>query len=275
MEDIKRQDLKVFLREFLAFPRMLITLCMMIFIGALYRLDHASAYIWVRVICIWIVMIGGSAVHAYNVSLGHRFINSRYRDLWQGCQDRLARFNVVLKKLRKEQIADLQEMPATVERIAKSLYIALRKADFISNEVLKTERDMLSKPPAWQADAKDPQARELFRIADKNIAEYRQQYSGVMAGVERAEAQSAVYMSTLDTLRMKMLGYRLVGKAPEMPSHEFLEALSEAKLQLRAIDTALEELELGQYPKQISVMPPAMPADLRITPENKLSDGAQ
>ena len=275
MEDIKRQDLKIFLREFLALPRMLIVLCMMVFIGALYRLDHASFYIWMRVISLWIMLIGGSAVHAYNVSLNHRFINPRYRDLWQGCQDRLARFNIVLKKLRKEQIADLQEMPTTVERIAKSLYIALRKADFISNEVLKTEKDMLAKPPAWQADPKDPQSRELYRIAEKNIAEYRQQYSGVMAGVERAEAQSAVYMTTLDTLRMKMLGYRLVGKSPEMPSHDFLEALSEAKLQLKAIDTALDELELGQYPKQISVMPPAMPADLRIAAENKLSDGAQ
>ena len=63
-------------------------------------------------------------------------------------------------------------------------------------------------------------------------------------------------MTTLDTLRMKMLGYRLVGKSPEMPAQDFLEALAEAKLQLQAIDTALEELDLGQYPKQISVVPP-------------------
>jgi hypothetical protein len=61
---------------------------------------------------------------------------------------------------------------------------------------------------------------------------------------------------TLDTLRMKMLGYRLIGKSPEMPSQDFLEALHEAKLQLQAIDNALEELDLGHYPKQITVLPP-------------------
>lgn len=263
MDDIKRQDLKVFLREFLSLPRMLVVLCAIVFIGALMRLDHASTAQWIRAICYWTLVVGVSGVTAYSASLSQRFINPRYRELWHGCQDRLARFNVVLKRLRKDQIADLREMPATVERIAQALYIALRKADYISSEVLHTEKNMLSSPPAWSADPTDPQSRELYRIADKNIAEYRQQYAGVMAGVERAEAQSAVYMTTLDTLRMKMLGYRLVGKSPEMPPQDFLEALAEAKLQLQAIDHALEELDLGQYPKQISVVPPAPPAGLR------------
>lgn len=263
MDDIKRQDLKVFLREFFSLTRMLVVLCLIVFIGAVLRLDHASGTAWARAILYWILVLIGAAAYAYSMSLNHRFINKRYRDLWQGCQDRLARFNVVLKKLKKDQIADLREMPATVERIAKALYIALRKADYISTEVLRTERDMFSSPPAWSADATDPQSKELYRIADKNIAEYRQQFSGVMAGVERAEAQSAVYMTTLDTLRMKMLGYRLVGKSPELSPQDFLEALAEAKLQLQAIDHALEELDLGQYPKQISVVPPPMPDKLR------------
>jgi hypothetical protein len=70
-------------------------------------------------------------------------------------------------------------------------------------------------------------------------------------------------MTTLDTLRMKMLGYRLVGKSPELSSQDFLEALNEAKLQLSAIDTALEELELGPYPQMIASMPPPVPDDIR------------
>ena len=37
---------------------------------------------------------------------------------------------------------------------------------------------------------------------------------------------------------------------------EFMIALHEAKLQLQAIDNALEELDLGHYPKQITVLPP-------------------
>jgi hypothetical protein len=53
---------------------------------------------------------------------------------------------------------------------------------------------------------------------------------------------------------MKMLGYRLVGKTPEIPSQDFLEALSEAKLQLDAIDKALDELDLSLLPKTIAVI---------------------
>ena len=76
-----------------------------------------------------------------------------------------------------------------------------------------------------------------------------------MAGVHRAEAQSAVFMTTLDTLRMKMIGHRLVGKNPEMSTMEFLEALGEAKLQLKAIDQALEDLDFSQMPKMIAAVP--------------------
>lgn len=83
-----------------------------------------------------------------------------------------------------------------------------------------------------------------------------------MAGVQRTEAQCAVYMTTLDTLRMKMIGYRLVGKSPEMSSQDFLEALAEARAQLQSIDTALDELDLGHYPKTISVVPPAIPEEI-------------
>src|SRR5690242_7946599 len=109
MEDIKRQDLKVFLREFFALPKLLIMLCMIVFIGAVMRLDHANAYHWARACAYWIMVVIGSGVMAYNASLDKRFINPRYREMWRGCQDRLARFNIVLKKLKKEQIADLKE----------------------------------------------------------------------------------------------------------------------------------------------------------------------
>jgi hypothetical protein len=140
--------------------------------------------------------------------------------------------------------------------VADSLYYALRRADMIAHEVHSSEQGLYSGPPVWHAPSHDPQSKELYRIADKNIAEYRQRFDALMAGVQRTEAQSAVYMTTLDTLRMKMLGYRLVGKSPELSSHDFLDALTEAKLQLSAIDTALEELEMGPYPKMIAAMPP-------------------
>lgn len=83
-----------------------------------------------------------------------------------------------------------------------------------------------------------------------------------MAGVQRAEAQCAVFMTTLDTLRMQLIGHRLAARTPEMSSREFLEAMGEAKLQLQAIDQALEELDFRQFPTTITVMPPPMPDEL-------------
>jgi hypothetical protein len=176
------------------------------------------------------------------------------QSLWNGCEDRLGRFEEVLKKTRKEGVADLQEMPNTIRGVSKSLYLALRRADIITTEISATESGMLSQPPAWNASAQDSQSKELYRIADKNIAEYRTHFAGVVAGVQRTEAQSAVFMTTVDSLRMKLIGYRLVGRNPSLHSQEFLEAIAEAKLQLQSIDTALEELDLGQYPKNIAVV---------------------
>lgn len=265
MDDIRRQDLKIFFLEMLSPGRLFVAIFSIFCITMILALGSTSSLWIARAVPFWIVILAGTAGLAYRASLRKRFQNRRYEALWKGCQDRYIRFTEVLGKLKKEQVADLREMPKTIRRISDSLYIALRRADLISHEVLKTERDMMGSPPAWMASPTDPQSKELYRVADRNIAEYRQQFSAVMAGAERAEAQSAVFMTTLDTLRMKMLGYRLVGKSPEIPSQDFLEALAEAKLQLQAIDSALEELELGPYPKQITVMPEQDPLRGNLT----------
>ena len=81
-------------------------------------------------------------------------------------------------------------------------------------------------------------------------------------------------MTTLDTLRMKMLGYRLVGRSPEVPSHDFLEALAEARAQLQSIDTALEELDLGHYPKTIAAIPPPIPQEVVDELQSRLNGGS-
>ena len=214
----------------------------------------------------WFAMLLGVftwyGLAAYNQSVKKRFLAKRFEALHNGCVDRLHRFDDVLKSLRKNQIADLQEMPRTIKAVSQSVYCALRRADLISHEVSKTENGILAAPPTWQGGSNDAQAKELYRIADKNIAEYRTQFAGVMAGVQRTEAQAAVYMTTLDSLRMKMIGHRLTGRGPEMSSQEFLEALSEARTQLQAIDSALDELDFSHFPKTISVVPPPMPEDV-------------
>ena len=256
MDDIRRQDMRLFVRELLAPWRLICTIAI---VGVLLGTGASFGPI---VIPFAIVVTFVSAVMAWMEADKKRFLNKRFRSLWLGCQDRLARFEEVLKKVRKDQIADLHEMPATIRSVSKSIYLALRRADIISHEVQLSEKGLYNEPPSWKTPTRDAQSQELYRLADKNIAEYRAQFAGVMAGVQRTEAQSAVFMTTLDTLRMKMIGYRLVGRSPEMSSHDFLEALAEARAQLQSIDTALDELDLGHYPKTISVVPPPMPEEI-------------
>ena len=256
MDEIRRQDQILFRKELLRPGRLifLLPLAMM-----LYAVAQGGEGIWGLVAMAGLGFYGWTA---WQESIKRRFYSSNFAMRWAGCEDRLEKFEEVLKKLRKEQIADLKEMPSTIRSVGQSVYHALRKADIVMHEIGQTELGGQAASPAWTPNTSDPQSQALYRLADKNIAEYRAQLAAVMAGVHRAEAQSAVYMTTLDSLRMKMVGYRLVGRRPELPSQDFLEALAEARLQLQSIDTALDELDLGHYPRQISVVsPPPMPAD--------------
>jgi hypothetical protein len=265
MDDIRRQDFNLFLKELTTTSRIFGTVLMGLFVFLMTfktGLFLSGASILIPILGLALILLVQGAT-AWSASVEKRFQNKHFQALWSGCQDRLKRFEEVLSKLRREQIADLNEMPITIRKVADSLYLALRRSDMIAHEVSLSEKGLYSGPPVWHAPSHDPQSKELYRIADKNIAEYRQRFEALMAGVQRTEAQSAVYMTTLDTLRMKMLGYRLVGKSPELHSKDFLDALTEAKLQLSAIDTALEELELGPYPKMIAAMPPPLPDEVR------------
>lgn len=268
MDDITRQDLKLFRKELLQPWKVL-------------ALGVAEAFLWT--LPLWMQAYSTKALissflivfwvaNSYSTSIAKRFYAKQYAAMWNGCQDRLQRFEEVLRKLNKDQVSNLSEMPATIRRVGRTLYRALRRADIISHEVAHTEKDLYGGPPVWTSTSQDPQSKELYRLADKNIAEYRQQFAGVMAGVHRTEAQTAVYMTTLDTLRMKMLGYRLIGKSPEMSSHDFLEALAEARAQLQSIDTALEELDLGHYPKTIAAVPPPIPTQVHDEIQQRIND---
>ena len=98
---------------------------------------------------------------AYQEAKRKRFINKRFEALWSACKDRHARLKDVLGKMRREQIADLREMPRAIEEVARALYVALRRSDIISNEVERTEGGVYSTPPSWPSSSNDPQAREL------------------------------------------------------------------------------------------------------------------
>lgn len=258
MQDIRDQDRRLFIRQIFRWDRVFTTA---LFAGSLgWAMLGIFGGPWVVLGLLPVVFHINSAWHR---SVRKRFTHKRFEALWNSVRDRLTRFEEVLARLRKDQIADLQEMPKTIRSVSHSLYAALRRADIITVEVLETEKGILHQPPTWTAQGSDPQLTELYRIADKNIAEYRQRYAGVMAGVQRAEAQCAVFMTTLDTLRMQLIGHRLAARSPEMSSQEFLEAMGEAKLQLQAIDQALEELDFRQFPTTISVMPPPTPDEFQ------------
>jgi hypothetical protein len=272
MDDIKRQDRRILVKELFR-PTRLFALNFFAFcVFGLMAVVNREAPIpfegWMTVAAIF---AGAHFLVSYRAALKRRFLSRRFEALWNGCVDRLKLFDEVRDRMARDKMHDWQEMPRTVERVAKALYLALRRADIISHEVTQTEKGLYNQPPPWVAPSHDPQAKELYRIADKNIAEYRAHYGAVMAGVQRTEAQCAVFMTTVDTLRMRMIGYRLVGRSPEMSSQDFLEAMTEAKLQLASIDKALEELELGPFPKMIAVMPPPLPEDV----QKRIEEGAE
>lgn len=197
MQDIREQDRRFFLGELLSPGRLVSTAMLGGFLG--WALSSLGLWMVLGLLPV-ILHVNGS----WHRSVRKRFTHRRYEALWNSIRDRLARFEEVLARLRRDQIADLQEMPKTIRNVSHSLYAALRRADIITVEVLETEKGILHQPPTWNAQGHDAQLTELYRIADKNIAEYRQRYAGVMAGVQRAEAQCAVFMTTLDNLRMQL-----------------------------------------------------------------------
>lgn len=257
MDDVARQDRRIFFKELLKVDRIFAWGLITAFTIWLFLKIHVPVGFAGLPLLFW-------ALQSYSKSIQKRFIHKRYQSLWQSCEERLARFHEAVRQMRKNDLAEFSEMPKTIEAVGRALYLALRRADLVFQEVATSEGWMIGKPPpATGATPNDPQARELYRIADKNIAEYKHQLSGVMGGIQRTEAQAAVYTTTLDTLRVKMLSYRLTGRKPELSSQEFLESLNEAKLQLEAIDKALDELELSPFPKMISVMPPDLPEQVQ------------
>lgn len=257
MDDIAIRDKEILRRELLSGNRIgqfFISLVLSVAIGVLVGMASRSGIVASIVSLAFLASLVGFVFAAAKQDAERKkFIDKRFEGLWETCQDRMARFEEVLRKMKKDKIADLQLMPETVREVSESLYLALRRADIVAYEINQSEQGITHSPPMI-VEPTDPQATELYRIADRNVQEYRKRYAAVMGGVQRAEAQSAVFITTLDNLRLKMLGFRLVGKTPEVPSVDFLDALAEARLQLDAIDKALDELDLNIYPKVVAVV---------------------
>lgn len=254
MDDIKQRDKKVFLKEAFSLSRIMVFgavgVCIAISAAAATDSTLAVLPISLSLFALW-------GVSAYNASIEKRFHEQRFKRLWEACVDRRKRLEEALLALRKKKIGDLQELPGTVERLSNQLYIALRRADIVHHEIVSSE--YRTAPPVGGSPKKfinDMQAQELYKVADRNIAEYSHHFKNVMSGVERAEAQAVVFATTLDTLRIRMLNYRLSGNAPEAEAMEFLNMITEAKMEFEAIDKALEEIALTPFPESIVTIKP-------------------
>jgi hypothetical protein len=245
--EVKRADTRIFWREALRPRRIVLQLLFWVVAIAGATVSYVSiALIAISLGCHWFF--------AESAAKKKRFINARFAALWNGCRERFESFEDGIRKLHKAEVAQFEELPKTVEKLAMTIYYALRRADILLEEVSESEGKDRMQAGVPQFHPTDPQAVELYRIAEKNLGEYRSNYNELMAGIQRTEAQATVFITTIDNLRVKMLGYRLIGKNPSMNSEEFLSALAEARTQLSAIDTALEELDLSHYPKTISVV---------------------
>lgn len=250
-EEIRKADQRIFWRAFLRPNRIVLHLLFLLICGSI------AASIGNPGILI-LGFIFSSVIHTIRADVAakrKRFINSRFMSLWNGCRERFESFEQGIQKLKRADIAQFQELPDTVRELAMTIYNALRRADILFEEVLQSEGVDRIRPGVPMFKPTDPQAQELYRIAERNLGEYRGHYNELMAGIQRTEAQATVFMTTLDNLRVKMLGYRLIGKNPSLSSEEFLSVLAEARAQLSAIDRALDELDLSHYPKTIAVIP--------------------
>jgi len=246
VNSIVKRDVQVFLRA-LATPARILT---MIAIPAIF-FGVGIPTAW-PVTIISFALVAWSALHA---SKSKRFRNLRMYRGWLDVADRHERLRKELRLASRRRIADLTELPIGVSKVAAQLYTSLRKADILAHEIGRSEGPNHG-PPSHLPPSDDPQAQELYRLADRHLAEYSRRYTNLRASVERTEAQAVVFVTLLDNLRVQLLQHRLGSPGSHLEAQEFLEAVTEAKMQLNAIDKTLDELELTPFPRTVVVIPP-------------------
>lgn len=248
MTSIRKRDTQLFLAEF-ARPVLLVPICLTVagFAQGIAGLFGAAG-----------AVLAVHAWAAWSRSRKKLFRQVRLQRAWDDVRDRSKRLLRELRTARRTRIADLTDLPKNVEAVRRQLYFSLRRADILLHEVGRSE-NVRTGPPAHLPPSDDPQAQELYRLADRHLAEYRRRYSELVSSAARTEAQAVVFVTMLDSLRVQLLQHRLRRDAADPETREFLEAITEAKMQLNAIDKTLEELELSPFPKTVTVVPEAPP----------------
>lgn len=251
MDDIRRRDLKVLFVEILGFR----CVASILFVGFLAWLISSNPFgspIWTFPVAGG--LIGYALFTAFQRSIPKRFHHERFRYLWKECNQRHEKLRAALQKSRKNKFAELSELERTVDRTMPDIYRAIRRADLVLREIQQSEALVSPRSIAHERTVDDSQAQELYKVADRNIAEYTQHFKQAIGGVERAEAQAVVFSTTLDTLRIRLLNYSLSGRSPEAETKEFLNIVAEAKMQFASIDKALDEIELMPFTETIHTL---------------------
>lgn len=270
MDELRRQDLRRFGLGLLRWPSGGLTasaLGSFAFAGWLASYAHGDPGI---AVVSGAVFLGFGLEAARKWSRNHEFRSPKLRYLWKVCEERLERFDEAQRKHRKTEMPELTEMPIAVKAVAQNLRLALRRADILLKEVEASEGAFgmqgppqiapFGAPPLPNELISDRDTSSLYQLADRNVAEYRAGLHNLLAGVARTEAQAAVFATTLDTLRLKMLGYRLGSRRPELETQDFMGSIHEAKAQMDAIDRALEDLEVNVFARPFTPIP--APPDL-------------
>jgi len=120
-----------------------------------------------------------------------------------------------VQRRSKDTKSRLREMPKTIELVGQSVLSRLTQGGYRRLRDIRFGAGLPAVAKPQRPISSDPQSQELFRSRIGISREYQLGMEAGDGGVQRSEAQAAVFMTTLDTLRMKMLGYRLVGRGPE------------------------------------------------------------
>ncbi len=235
LHEIKRRNLTVFLVRLIKF----------IWLPILIAIFAPQPWGWIAAAALCAAFVPGQWVK----SKRDRFYNSRFYHLWKTCQERDRSLSDALRGLKKSQALEFFELPKTIQSVAESLYYALRRADIVMHELQKSEGMRMSGSPAAGRNIYDEEAVSLYKQAAQRDREYSQHLSQILGSVEQAEGQAALYISSLDSLRVQVLKHRLGSRLIRdgENSRELQESLGEAKMMLDAIDKALDELDASPF----------------------------
>lgn len=252
MDEIRRRDWGVFIAELFSTRSAFSLICIVL----VSWLITSFPFLEIKTP----VLIGGGALIGISIfasfrrSVPKRFHFQRFRYIWKETVNRQERLSESLARLKRRNSTDLSDLESNIRRVLPEIYRALRRADLVLQEIQTSEALVGPQPLVQQRVVSDLQAQELYKVADRNVAEYSSFYKQAVSGVERAEAQAIVFSTTLDTLRIRLLNYMLAGRSPEEETREFLNIVAEAKMQFSAIDRALEEIEQMPFPETVTIL---------------------